>query len=58
MKKTYLSPTTNGLTIEAQCELLANSFDDNKINVDTSKMEGGDGSDGVKADRSWADIWE
>lgn len=57
MKKTYLQPATNGLTIETQTQLLANSFVDNKINVDTSDMDMGDGSDGVKADRGWDGIW-
>ena len=57
MKKIYLQPATNGWNIGTQTQLLANSFVDNKINVDTTDMDMGDGSDGVKADRGWDGIW-
>jgi len=57
MKKTYLQPTMSGFIIETHTHLLYNSFTDNKIEVDTSNMDTGDGSDGVKADRGWGDIW-
>lgn len=57
MKKTYLQPTTSGFIIETHTHLLSNSLNNNKIEIDTSNMEEGNGSDGVKADRSWGDIW-
>ncbi|MBP5772258.1 MAG: hypothetical protein J6W75_13095 [Bacteroidaceae bacterium] len=57
MKKMYIQPSMSGFTIGTCAPLLSNSLVDNKINIDTSSMEEGDGSDGVKSDQDWDDIW-
>lgn len=61
MKKIYQKPFIEELYTVASYSLLVNSngiTNDNKINVNTSTMEVGDGSDAVKDNGDWNIQWE
>ncbi len=56
MKKIYQRPRTEvGVDVIID-QLLANSFEGDRIDVDTSQMEEGDGSDGARYNDQWKDI--
>lgn len=54
MKRTYLQPTLNIITIESNQILLSGS---NEIRVSSSTYSE-DMTDLVKQDNGWSDIWE
>lgn len=57
MKKKYMQPSIEVLSLHTFIHLLANSFDGSSLSIDPSKMEDGDGSDAVKANSVWDDDW-